>query len=171
MGSESLFDGRTSSRRIEFLIPPAFDPHLHGTHGREPPTKIVAHLHGAVVRRTAMAIRTPGSPLGSGSAAPEWTREVYEYPNQQDACMLWYHDHAIGQTRLNVYAGLAGVYVIRDDEEDALGLPSGDYEVLLIIQDRSFAPDGSLAYPVSELAGRLITREPGCRNSSATPSW
>ena len=67
--------------------------------------------------------------------------------------MLWYHDHAIGQTRLNVYAGLAGVYLIRDDEEDALGLPSGDYEVPLIIQDRSFATDGSLTYPVSDMAG------------------
>jgi spore coat protein A len=67
--------------------------------------------------------------------------------------MLWYHDHAIGQTRLNSYAGLTGIYFIRDDEEDALGLPRGDYEVALIIQDRSFASDGSLTYPISESAG------------------
>ena len=96
---------------------------------------------------------------GFANAEPNGRREVYEYPNRQDACTLWYHDHAIGQTRLNVYAGLAGVYLIRDDEEDALGLPSGDYEVPLIIQDRSFAADGSLAYPVSELAGS--TDHPG----------
>jgi hypothetical protein len=51
--------------------------------------------------------------------------------------MLWYHDHAIGQTRLNVYAGLAGIYLIRDDTEDALGLPGGGYELPLLIQDRT----------------------------------
>ncbi len=62
--------------------------------------------------------------------------------------------------------------IIRDDEEDALGLPSGDYEVPLIIQDRSFAADGSLAYPVSDIGG--LDDHPGsrgCRNSSATRSW
>jgi spore coat protein A len=80
-------------------------------------------------------------------------------------CTLWYHDHAIGQTRLNVYAGLAGAYIIRDDEEDALGLPSGEHEIALIIQDRSFAPDGSLTYPVSEFAGSWIIRDRGCRSS------
>jgi FtsP/CotA-like multicopper oxidase with cupredoxin domain len=54
---------------------------------------------------------------------------------------------------LNVYAGLAGVYLIRDDEEDALGLPRGEHELMLLIQDRSFADGGSLSYPVSKLAG------------------
>jgi FtsP/CotA-like multicopper oxidase with cupredoxin domain len=57
-----------------------------------------------------------------------------------------YHDHAMGITRLNVYAGLAGFYLIRDPEEDGLNLPSGAYEILLMIQDRSFAADGSLLY-------------------------
>src|SRR5262249_12352011 len=88
-----------------------------------------------------------------GEHGAEWKTQIYEYPNQQDACLLWYHDHAIGQTRLNVYAGLAGAYIIRDDEEDALGLPSGEYEVPLIIQDRSFDASGSLTYPISALAG------------------
>jgi spore coat protein A len=69
------------------------------------------------------------------------------HPNQQSATMLWYHDHALGITRLNVYAGLAGFYLIRDDEEDALNLPGGAYEILLMIQDRSFGVDGSLLYP------------------------
>jgi spore coat protein A len=137
----------------EFLIPRAFDPHLHGTHRGEPPTKIVAHLHGAVVRADSDGCPDAWFTAGFGRRGAEWTQEVYEYSNTQAACMLWYHDHAIGQTRLNIYAGLAGIYLIRDDEEDALGLPAGDYEVPLLIQDRSFAADGSLTYPVSEYAG------------------
>ena len=48
---------------------------------------------------------------------------VADYDNDQRAAMLWYHDHALGITRFNVYAGLAGLWVIRDDEEDRLGLP------------------------------------------------
>lgn len=136
-----------------FLIPQAFDAHLHGTHRGEPPTKTVVHVHGAVVPPDSDGLPDAWFSKGFSQRGPEWTREVYEYPNQQDACMLWYHDHAIGQTRLNVYAGLLGAYIIRDDQEDALGLPSGNYEVPLIIQDRSFAVDGSLTYPISELAG------------------
>jgi spore coat protein A, manganese oxidase len=136
-----------------FLIPQAFDPHLHGTHRGEPPTKIVTHLHGAVARSDSDGRPDAWFTAGFRQRGAEWTTEIYEYPNEQNACMLWYHDHAIGQTRLNIYAGLAGAYIIRDDEEDALGLPSGDYELPLIIQDRSFASDGSLAYPVSPLAG------------------
>lgn len=61
--------------------------------------------------------------------------------------MLWYHDHAVGITRLNVYAGLAGLYIIRNEEERALNLPSGIYEIPLVIQDKSFNSDGSLFYP------------------------
>ena len=113
----------------------------------------MTHLHGAVVPPDSDGHVDAWFTTGFGQRGPAWTREVYEYPNQQDACMLWYHDHALGQTRLNVYAGLAGIYLIRDDEEGALGLPDGDYEVPLLIQDRTFAADGSLAYPVSELAG------------------
>jgi spore coat protein A len=136
-----------------FLLPQAFDRHLHGTHQDEPSTKTVVHLHGAVVSPHSDGRPDAWFTKAFGQRGPEWTTEVYEYPNRQDACMLWYHDHAIGQTRLNLYAGLLGAYIIRDDHEDALGLPSGDYEVPLIILDRSFAADGSLTYPISELAG------------------
>ena len=73
-------------------------------------------------------------------------------------------------TRLNVYAGLAGFYLIRDAAEDALNLPSGDYEVPLVIEDRAFRTDGSLDY----LAPMITTRTGArtcprwCRSSSAT---
>jgi spore coat protein A, manganese oxidase len=83
---------------------------------------------------------------------------VFEYPNHRRAETLWFHDHALGITRLNVYAGLAGFFLIRDEAEDALGLPgpapradepagTAHYELPIAIQDRSFYQDGSLAYP------------------------
>src|SRR5262249_33876087 len=74
---------------------------------------------------------------------------LYHYPNQQDAALLWYHDHAMGISRLNQYAGLFGLFVIRDDAEDALGLPGGPNEVPLVIFDRLFDEQGQLRYPTS----------------------
>ena len=66
--------------------------------------------------------------------------------------MVWYHDHALGNTRTNVYAGLAGVYLIRDDQDtgepdNPLGLPAGPYEIPLVLQDKTFNADGSMFYP------------------------
>ncbi len=85
-----------------------------------------------------------------------------QYPNDQRATTLWYHDHSLGMTRLNVYAGPAGFYIIRGgpDEEVIGALPSPaparedspaiDYfEIPIVIQDRSFNDDGSLFYPDS----------------------
>ena len=79
---------------------------------------------------------------------PGGTRQYY-YPNQQNAAMLWYHDHALGINRLNIYAGLLGAFFIRDAAEEALNLPAGKFEVPLILCDRFFYPDGQLSYPVS----------------------
>ena len=75
------------------------------------------------------------------------------YPNQQEAAALFYHDHAMGITRLNGVAGLAGLYLIRDEFEDGLNLPKGAYEIPLVIFDRSFRPDGQIYYPVSGKPG------------------
>jgi spore coat protein A len=72
------------------------------------------------------------------------------YTNDQPATMLWYHDHAMAVTRLNVYAGLAGGWIIRDDIEDALKLPTGKYELPLVIQDKNLETDGQY------LSGRLL---------------
>jgi spore coat protein A len=63
--------------------------------------------------------------------------------------MLWYHDHALGINRLNVFAGLVGLFFVRDSVEDVLHLPRGRYEIPLVICDRAFTRDGQLAYPVS----------------------
>lgn len=84
---------------------------------------------------------------------------TYRYPNTQRPSTLWFHDHTLGITRLNVYAGPFGFYIIRSDaaadQPTAAGenrpaiLPSGEYEIPLAIQDRSFNADGSLFYPDS----------------------
>jgi spore coat protein A len=103
------------------------------------------HLHGGNTR--------PGDDGGPEDFFTVGDTHVYEYDNTQDATGLWYHDHALGITRLNVYAGLAGGYLIRDtpgtgiDRGDGALLPAGSWEVPLIIQDKTFNADGSLAYP------------------------
>ncbi|WP_245687436.1 multicopper oxidase family protein [Streptacidiphilus griseoplanus] len=75
------------------------------------------------------------------------------YTNHDRSCMLWYHDHGMGMTSVNVYAGLAGLYVIRDPADQLLGLPQGEFEVPLILQDRTFHRDGSLAYTMTDREG------------------
>jgi spore coat protein A, manganese oxidase len=118
--------------------------HLHG--GRTPPehdgypTDLVLpadgwegeHPHG-------------GEPLADGS----WD---YEYPVDQPAATLWYHDHSMDFTGPKVYRGLAGFHLVRDDEEEALDLPSGDRDIPLMICDRAFAADGSFDYPARDHA-------------------
>ncbi|MER7467510.1 multicopper oxidase domain-containing protein [Streptomyces sp. NPDC097981] len=74
---------------------------------------------------------------------------VCAYTNHERSSMLWYHDHGMGMTSVNVYAGLAGLYFIRDPADDRLGLPQGEFEVPLILQDRTFNADGSLAYTMT----------------------
>lgn len=113
------------------------DKCVHGA--TDGPPRGVVHLHGGHV--PAAYDGYPESTLLPG----EETK--YVYPNGQDATTLWYHDHAMGTTRLNVMMGLAAFYLIRSPEEKALGLPSGQYEVPLAIQDRTFKNDGSLFYP------------------------
>jgi spore coat protein A len=110
--------------------------------GAENNAKAVFHLHGghvpAAVDGYPELAFTPGAPA-----------VTYTYPNNQQAGYLWYHDHALGITRLNVYMGLAGLYLLRDATEDALNLPRGEYEVPLVIQDRKFHTDGTLSYPAT----------------------
>lgn len=122
------------------------DHTLHGTMDT-PDVRTVVHLHGANV-----AADSDGNPEAWFSRdnifiGPKYTKEVYEYTNHQAGATLWYHDHALGITRLNVYAGLAGFYLIRDHLEKRLNLPEGPYEIPIMIQDKTFNKDGSLFYP------------------------
>jgi spore coat protein A len=112
----------------------------------------VTHLHGS-----HLGPNIDGSPESFFSPnwkikGPSWSSQIYLYPNDQPASALWYHDHALGITRLNVYAGLAGFYMIRDKFDtglkgNPLHLPAGDYEKALAIQDRMFKTNGELFFP------------------------
>ena len=73
--------------------------------------------------------------------------DTNDYPNNQLGSTLWFHDHAMGITRLNVIAGLAGFYLLRNPQDAQFNLPSGPFEIPLAIQDRIFNADGSLFYP------------------------
>ena len=70
----------------------------------------------------------------------------------QRGALLWYHDHVMGVTRFGVYAGMAGLWIVRDERERELGLPEGPpLEVPLLIQDRNFDLDRQ-----GRLTGRLV---------------
>lgn len=85
-----------------------------------------------------------------GKKGPAYVSSLYYYPNRQEPTTLWYHDHALGIARLNVYAGLAGFYLIREGDtccREKFNLPEGSYEIPIVIQDRSSPEDGSLFFP------------------------
>jgi spore coat protein A len=117
------------------------DHSLHGAEKGTPEVRGVVHLHGG---------KTPPE---SDGYPEDWyvpgESRRYTYPNAQEAALLWYHDHSMSMNRLNIYAGLFGLHVIRDAAEDALELPSGRYEVPLTLFDRDLTADGQLSYPVS----------------------
>ena len=161
------------------------------------PVPMVPHVHGAHTDAFsdgyAEAWYLPAAEnLGSYISSGEWYEKfkgeakqalgvdwepgsaVFQYPNTQRPSALWYHDHTLGMTRLNVYAGPAGFFLLRGGSAD---LPKGElpgpapalgdaaglgyYEIPLAIQDRTFKSDGSLFYPDSreqfdEFAGPYI---------------
>lgn len=125
---------------------PPFPPFPPGFPQAQRPIPIVTHLHGG-----EDAPDSDGGPLqwftSSGITGPGFVTRRYTYPNQQPPTTLFYHDHALGLTRINVESGLAGFYLLRDPfDRIAPLLPSGPFDVGLAIQDRSFYSDGSLAY-------------------------
>lgn len=123
------------------------DTTVHGAEANKPRVRTVIHLHGGVVQPESDGYPDAWFTKGYKEVGPDFTRKIYDYPNRQRGTTLWYHSHAIGITRLNVYAGIAGPYIIRDPLETYLNLPKGQYEMPLLIQDRSFNADGSLYYP------------------------
>ena len=96
------------------------------------------HLHGGVTR--------PDSDGHPHDFIPPGDSRTYHYDNVQHAATLWYHDHAHGETSQTLFAGLAGFYLLSDDLESGLELPQDEYDVPLMIQDRSFNADGSFRY-------------------------
>ena len=123
------------------------DRTLHN-HLQAPDVRTVVHLHGLKVLPESDGYPDAWFTPNYGVTGPFFTNKVYTYPNDQQATTLWYHDHAVTITRLNVHLGLTGMYIIRDSVEDRLNLPKGQFEMPLILQDRIFAPDGTNVYPV-----------------------
>jgi spore coat protein A len=154
------------------------------------PVPIVTHVHGAHTTEESdgyaeawylpAASNIPGDYATAGTFFDYFNGKygmgwepgtaTFTYPNDQRATTLWYHDHTLGMTRLNVYAGPAGFYLIRGGPDDMVldgrdGTPAvlpgpapGSYpadpfgtyyEIPIVIQDRSFNTDGSLFYPDS----------------------
>jgi spore coat protein A len=124
----------------EHFLP--IDHHIHGAESDKPDVRSVIHLHGAKTGPDSDGY--PESWYVPGKSA------TYYYPNQQEPALLWYHDHTLGINRLNVLAGLFGLFIVRDPVEAALNLPSGKYEVPLVLCDRMFDLESQLYYPVAQ---------------------
>jgi len=138
----------TNNLPMTHLFETSLDVTLHWADPQGPGIPTVTHLHGGENEPQSDGHPDAWFTQGFGETGPGWQQEVYTYYNNQEATTLWYHDHALGMTRLNVYAGLAGFYLLRDPAvEGPMNLPSDAYEIPIVIQDRTFNADGSLSYP------------------------
>jgi len=114
----------------------------------------------------------PASPTKATSSPPSPGRAVYHYPNGQEATTLWFHDHALGITRLHIYAGLEAFYLIRDARDtghadNAIGLPAEENEIEIMIQDRQFDTNAQYYFPDGSNSGLNGTPP----NPSSHPFW
>lgn len=137
------------------MVEPPFEPYPPGYPEAQEPVPLIPHLHGGEVQSTY-----DGHPEAwftfNGIHGPAYNTDrktspnsaVFVYPNAQPATTLWYHDHALGITRLNVMSGLAGFYLLRDSADEVASLlPQGMYEMPIVLQDRVFMEDGSMYFP------------------------
>lgn len=146
----------SSGKLLQHLLP--VDPTIHWALGGIKDWKnlgvpIVTHLHGGLTESASDGLPEQWFTPNFAIKGKDFVKDTYVYDNNQEAATLWYHDHALGITRLNVYAGLAGFYILRDNNENELintnQIPSGAYEIPLLIQDRAFTKDGQLFFPTT----------------------
>ncbi|MEV6864152.1 multicopper oxidase family protein [Streptosporangium subroseum] len=171
----SRTDGHTdyydlAQRAADLEILPGLHTRIWGYDGRFPGPTIEARSGRRTVVRVSNGLDVPTvTHLHGGRTPPESdgyptdlvrpnTQRDYAFPLDQRAATLWYHDHRMDYTGPQVWRGLAGFFLVRDAEEEALPLPSGERDIPLMICDRSFAEDGSMPYP-----GRLD--RPGAREA------
>ncbi|MGI5171639.1 multicopper oxidase family protein [Spirillospora sp. CA-253888] len=150
------------------------------THRNELPVPTVVHLHGGRTPAESDGYPTDlvlpkgwkdtahGGGHGAGhtmndprAVRTSLTRD-YTFPLDQRPTLLWYHDHRMDFTAPAIWMGLAGLHIVRDDAEEALGLPSGPRELPLMIADRAFDGDGALAYPSLD---PTLRKRPGVREA------
>lgn len=117
-------------------------PATHPAHGHVLATS--THLHGSA--------SLPQYDGYANDVTMPGFRKTYHYPNFQPARTLWYHDHGVHFTALNVYSGLVAQYRIHDPQERGL-LPQGEFDVGLTISDAMFARDGALGYDDNSRSG------------------
>ncbi|HVB78738.1 MAG TPA: multicopper oxidase domain-containing protein [Candidatus Binataceae bacterium] len=142
-------------RALEFL-PGSFLPVMRVRRGQkvridlvnELPESTIIHWHGLYV--PAPMDGHPRYAIG-----PHQTY-VYEFEIRNRAGTYWFHPHPDGRTGKQVYFGMAGLFIVSDDEEAAVGLPSGPYDVPLVIQDRTFDSDNQLVYLSSQARGGMM---------------
>jgi spore coat protein A len=132
-----------------FPLKDSVDPTIMGAD--LPPGRAIPHLHGGKT-----ASRYDGLPdqwwTSTGQKGPGFVTDTFTYTNDQPAALLWYHDHSMGATRFNPYLGLAAAYLIFDQVDTGTTIngqrvPSGDYHLPIVLQDKVFNPDGTLYYP------------------------
>jgi spore coat protein A len=148
------------------------------------PQPAVVHLHGGEVPSAydggPEQWWTPGAEgsfkkklKSSTFRGVGYVHNVYKYPNTQEPATLWFHDHTLGGTRLNVYAGLAAFYFLRGNGDDGVAgpgkLPAGLQEVEIVIQDRMFDDNGQLLFPDGSPLGS--PNGPPPPNPEVHPFW
>ena len=145
-------------------MPPAFGS--EGAANYAGPIPAVVHLHGGEVPPQLDGgpdawFTSNGSKVGHAFYSKDGTSpknySTYRYPNSQEGSLIWFHDHTLGATRLNVYAGLAGGYLLTDPANDPANLPELSP---LIIQDRMFDTNGQLFFPADSAGGVLWAPNP-----------
>jgi FtsP/CotA-like multicopper oxidase with cupredoxin domain len=145
-------------------MPPAFGS--EGAANYDGPIPACVHLHGGEVPPQLDGgpdawFTSDGSYVGHGFYSRDGNSpknySIYRYPNSQAGALIWFHDHTLGATRLNVLCGLAGGYLITDPENDPPNLPQ---LVPLVIQDRTFDTNGQFFLPAASAAGVLWAPNP-----------
>ncbi|HET6918862.1 MAG TPA: multicopper oxidase domain-containing protein, partial [Jiangellaceae bacterium] len=165
--------------------------HLHGGHNAEESDGFTEAWYLPAARNLPAGFAATGTLYDAFAAtfADQWGQAwepgtaVFQYANDQRPATLWFHDHTLGMTRLNVYAGPAGFYLLRGGKSDlppgalpgpapALGDPAETryYEIPIAIQDRSFTADGALFYPPSRTVFDGFTG-PYIPESDVSPIW
>ena len=127
------------------------------------PQPTIVHLHGGIVPSAFDGHPDSWFTPDAAIKGPAFVSDTFKYVNRNQPSTLWYHDHTVGETRLNVYAGLAGFYLIRGDLESKVSpaLPSEDQEVPIVIQDRQFDTNGQLYFADGNPGGAGLNGDPG----------
>lgn len=109
----------------------------------ELPEETIVHWHGLHIEQ-----RMDGHPM---YAVANGQRYVYEFEVNNRAGTYWFHPHPHRRTGIQVYRGLAGMFIVEDEEEERAGLPSGDFELTWVLQDRRIDPDNQFVYAVNHM--------------------